>query len=112
MKKFGLVFGALCLVALGAGGAFVGILGTDNAQATAAEFGAGVADTIENADEKIKEVRFDACRKRYLKNTECLQTFSQKVCTNEVNKACDPSNPNYHGEVPGPAMVVLKEGGQ
>lgn len=58
------------------------------------------ADGYAAAEEKVDEFRADTCQKRYLEATGCFSYFPQKICDSEISKACDKSNPNYHGMIP------------
>lgn len=101
--------GAVACLGIGALAATVTILGVQDTSARATEFGTELVESVGSADVQFEGVRFDACRKRYLKNTSCYQVFSPEACEEEVSKACDPSAKNYHGKVPSP-LRPLKEG--
>ena len=68
--------------------------GLDNAQVN-------VQDGMENAKEAVKQHRAETCRKRYLAATGCYQKNPQVVCDDLISWACNPADPNYHGNIPG-----------
>jgi len=58
------------------------------------------ANLKESFEKKKEEVRYELCRDEFLKASECYSKFGSKVCENESRKACDPTVPNYHGQMP------------